>query len=231
MMHIVKLACLGAITAVATQEPVLLNFDPANFVEGVDNPYFPLVPGTVYRFEGTGEAADEVNVVTVTRQTRTIAGVKATVVHDQVFNGKGRVKEDTYDWFAQDRAGNVWYLGEATREYRAGLSSTRGSWEAGKDGARAGIVMWADPSQHMNQSYRQEYRKGVAEDIGKVESTNEAVSVRSGSFTGCLKTLDTTPLEPKVREHKFYCKGVGLVREIESADEGSELVSIQKPGS
>jgi hypothetical protein len=206
----------------------LPKFDDDDFVPGVTNPFYPLVPGTTFRFRGTGKAASETGVTTVTRETRMVDGVRVVVVHDQVFEN-GQLKEDTYDWYAQDRAGNVWYMGEDTREYRNGaVASTEGSWESGKDGARAGIVMWGDPAKHMGELYRQEYRADVAEDMGRIVSLNARVVVPHGSFTGCIETEDTTPLEPGIREHKFYCRGVGVVKEVESSSEGSELIAIEK---
>lgn len=202
--------------------------DPASFSSAVTNPYFPLVPGTTFRFRGTGEAKDETNVVTVMTETRQVSGIRATVVHDQVFEG-GQLVEDTYDWYAQDAAGTVWYLGEDTKEYRNGsVVSTQGSWEAGVNGGKAGIIMWADPAKHVGETYRQEYLPGAAEDMGKVVSLQESVVVPYGRFDGCIKTEDTTPLEPKVLEHKIYCRGVGVVEEGESAREGSELVAVEK---
>ena len=133
--------------------------------------------------------------------------------------------EKTYDWYAQDIDGNVWYLGEDTKEYENGVVvSTEGSWEWGVDGALPGIAMWADPSAHMNESYRQEYLKGVAEDFGKVIATDVSVTVPFGSYTGCVRTLDTSGLDFTAREHKTYCPTVGLV--LETNADGSEAVEL-----
>jgi hypothetical protein len=203
--------------------------DPRAFAPAVTNPWFPLAPGTTYRYRGTGSARDETNVVTVTRETRTVMGIRATVVHDQVFE-QGELTEDTWDWYAQDAEGNVWYLGEDTKELRNGkVVSTAGSWEAGVDGAKPGVIMWGNPAAHVGVRYRQEYRRGVAEDMGKIVALREAVAVPYGRFQGCVRTEDTTPLEPKAREHKYYCRGVGVVKEVESTEGGSELVTVQRP--
>jgi hypothetical protein len=211
--------------AAAPPEP---RFDPSGFAAAVTNPWYPLVPGTTWRYAGTGRSASETNVVTVTGETRMILGIRATVVHDQVFVD-GRLTEDTRDWYGQDREGNVWYLGEDSREMRDGrVVGTEGSWEAGVGGARSGIAMWADPAAHLGEPYRQEYLRGEAEDMGKVVALHPSVTVPQGTFRDCIETEDTSPLEPSVREHKFYCRGVGPVREVESHGEGSELVAVEK---
>jgi hypothetical protein len=141
------------------------------------------------------------------------------------------VKEDTLDWYAQDKAGNLWYLGEDTKEYEDGkVSSTKGSWEAGVDGALAGVLLPADPQVGM--TYRQEYYKGEAEDRAQVESVDESAEIAYGSFDGILKTKETTPLEPDLVEHKYYAKGVGVVLVIAASKEGpgrEELISFTKP--
>ena len=187
--------------------------DPADFVAVVDNPYFPLIPGTTWRYESEEDDELEVTVVEVLSETKTILGIQATVVLDQVYVD-GELLERTFDWFAQDRAGNVWYLGEDTAEFEDGEVSTEGSWEAGVDGAQPGIIMWGDPAAHKGENYRQEFLEGEAEDMAKVLQLNATVEVPYGSFTGCLKTMDWTPLEPGGREHKYYCPNVGLVLEV-----------------
>jgi hypothetical protein len=202
--------------------------DPSAFTSAVTNPYFPLVPGTTFHYRGTGAAQTESTVVTVTYDTRIVMGIAATVVRDQVFE-HGELAEDTYDWYAQDVQGNVWYLGEETKEYRDGrVVSTEGSWQAGVGGAKPGIIMWGDPAAHIGETYWQEYLVGVAEDRGKVLSVRDEVVVPFGRFQTCVRTEDTTPLEPQVREHKYYCRGIGLVKEAEVAGEGSELVAVRR---
>jgi hypothetical protein len=166
------------------------------------------------------------NVITVTRDTKVIRGVRCVAVRDTVTR-EGRVAEDTYDYFAQDDRGNVWYFGEATRETSAsGKVSTKGSWEAGIRGALPGLIMPADPRP--GQPYRQEYAPGEAEDMGQVVARDETVKVPAGTFADCVKTREWSKIE-RGTENKWYAKGVGFVRS-ESPEGGvSELVSVTKP--
>lgn len=166
--------------------------------------------------------------VTVTNDTRDILGISATVVHD-IVTQDGAAIEDTYDWYAQDVSGNIWYLGEDTKEYENGVVvSTEGSWEAGVDGAQAGVVVPANPEVGM--AYRQEYYEGEAEDRAKVLSIDEQVEVPYGTFDGCFQTEDYTLLDPTVLEHKYYCRGVGPARVIDVASGagGEELVTFEQ---
>ena len=204
-------------------EPVRL--DPADFSAEIDNPYWPMEPGTTWVYR---EGSQRV-VVTVLDRTREVAGVEARVVHDVVTEG-GAVVEDTYDWYAQDADGNVWYLGEETKEFEDGkVVSTEGSWEAGVDGAQAGILVPADPK--VGLQYRQEYLEGEAEDAAEVLSLDGRVDVPYGSFDDVLKTKDDTPLEPALLEHKFYAKGVGPVLAVTVAGGSGreELMRFTKP--
>ena len=179
------------------------------FSTHIDNPYWPMRPGTrwVYR-EGTQRV-----VVRVTHRTKLVAaGIRGRVVRDTVTDG-GMLVEDTSDWYAQDAKGNVWYLGEDTTEYDNGKPvSKEGSWEAGVDGARAGIVMLAHP--RVGRRYREEHYPGHAEDGAKVLSRGEQVEVPYGHFTHVLMTKNFNPLEPKVLEYKFYARRIGPVLEI-----------------
>lgn len=190
-------------------EPVTL--DPAAFTTRIDNPYWPMRPGTrwVYRETETDGTRHRV-VVTVTRRTEmTAAGVRARVVRDTVTED-GAVVEDTRDLYAQDRHGAVWYLGERTAEYEDGrVVSTAGSWEAGVAGAQAGVVMPARP--HPGQRYRQEYLAGEAEDRASVVAVREQAQTPAGHFPDVVMTRDVNPLEPRVLEFKFYARGVGPV--------------------
>jgi hypothetical protein len=202
-------------------EPVQL--DPGDFTTEIDNPYWPMRPGSrwVYR---EGEQRVE---VTVTRETKRIMGIEARVVHD-VVTEKGELVEDTYDWYAQDADGNLWYLGEDTKEYENGeVVSAEGSWEGGVDGAQPGILLPADPKVGMK--YRQEYYKGKAEDAGEILSLDERVRVPYGSFEHVLQTKDTTPLEPDLVEHKFYAKGVGpiLAKTVSGGSGREELLTFR----
>ncbi|MGH3091681.1 MAG: hypothetical protein ACRDOG_05040 [Gaiellaceae bacterium] len=189
-------------------EPVGL--DPADFTNEIDNPYWPMRPGARWVYRETDAEGAELRVeVTVTGHTREILGIDATVVHD-VVTEDGQLKEDTYDWYAQDKWGNVWYMGEDTKEYEGGkVSSTEGSWEAGVDGAQAGIIVPSHPEPGM--AYRQEHYEGHAEDRAEVLSVDEQATVPYGSFDHVLMTRDYNLLEPMLLEHKFYAKGLGPV--------------------
>ncbi len=211
-------------------EPAAL--DPADFTTEIDNPYWPMAPGARWVYEETEDGGPPLRVVvTVTDRTKTIAnGVEARVVHDVVSEG-GEAIEVTDDWYAQDAAGNVWYLGEDTAEYRNGEVTTRsGSFEAGVDGAEAGIAMPADPVPGL--AYRQEYYAGEAEDRAVVLSVDEQVEVPTGYYDGALMTKDLVPLEPRVSEHKFYARGVGpvLTMKISGGSGREELVSYRPGG-
>ena len=198
--------------------------DPANFTAAVvDNPYYPLVPGTVLKYREISEGETKENIITVTHDTKEIMGVKCVVVHDVVME-KGRVAEDTLDWLAQDKAGNVWYFGEATKEISAGgRVSTHGSWEAGVKDARPGILMLGQPKP--GEPYRQEYGPGAAEDMGQVVATGETVTVPAGTYTDCVKTKEWSLLESG-NEHKWYAKGIGCIKEVSTAGDLVELLSI-----
>ena len=216
-------------TAVASGAPYAPTIDPASFVEAVDNAYLPLVPGTRWVFEGSGDAEGEVDTVTVLDETRVVMGVNCIVVRDEV-TLDGEPVELTDDWYAQDADGNVWYFGEETAEYEDGeVVSTDGSWEAGVDGAQPGIVMPADPV--IGVAYRQEYYAGEAEDMGRAVEVGQQLEVPAGSFEEVLVTEDWTPLEPDVLERKFYAPGVGQVaeRQVEGGSSAFELVEYTTP--
>ena len=209
-------------------EPAKL--DPAEFTTEIDNPYWPMTPGSRWVYRETEGSSEQKVVVTVTGRTKRIAnGVEARVVRDVVTEG-GEPVEVTDDWYAQDSDGNVWYLGEDTAEYENGkVSSRAGSFEAGVDGAEAGVVMPADPEPGL--AYRQEYYAGEAEDHAEVLSVEEMAETPYGHFTGVLMTKDLVPTEPKVLEHKFYARDVGpvLTLDISGAAGREELLSY-RPG-
>ena len=220
-------------------EPVGVNLPdsliPDSFVAVVNNRYFPLIPGTTYCYINNiienGETITQNITVEVTTKTKNILGVNTTVVHD-VVREDGRIIEDTFDWYAQDQAGNVWYFGEDTRAFEEdGTISTEGSWTAGEAGARAGIIMWANPGDHLNQAYYQEYLAGEAEDQGTVSDTSSTASVKYGNFTNCVRTKDFTELEPDVEENKYYAPGIGLILavSVKGDKEREELVKVIKP--
>lgn len=203
-----------------------VEIDPANFVTGIDNPYLPRIPGSRYVYEGqTTEGLERVELE-VLAETRQVMGVTTTIVRDIVYLD-GVLVEDTRDWFAQDKAGNVWYFGEDVDNYEDGLLVDHaGSWEAGVDGALPGIYMYADPAGQIDQTYRQEYYAGEAEDMATILSVSEQVTVPYGSYENVLQTRDFTPLEPGVEEHKFYALGIGEIKAV-NLSSGAEFVLIE----
>jgi len=236
----VAVLALGAATggAVAAQgedaslprgsETVHLN--PANFTTRIDNPYWPMKPGTrwVYR-ETDSEGARQRVVVRVTDRTKLIAnGITARVVRD-VVTEKGRFVEVTDDWYAQDRRGNIWYLGEDTTEYENGRPvSKEGSFEAGVDGAQAGVIMPAHPRPGL--AYRQEYYRSQAEDRARIVSLREQAEVPAGHYRPVLMSREWNPLERKVLEFKFYARGVGpvLAVSVSGGSDREELVRFRR---
>lgn len=190
-------------------EPV--DLDPAGFTADIDNPWWPMEPGTRWTYREIDEEGEELKVVVVvTTETREIAnGITARVVRDTV-TMDGEIVEDTFDWYAQDDQGNVWYLGEDTAEFEDGEIVTRsGSFEAGVDGALPGIVMPADPRPGLR--YRQEYAAGEAEDNGEILALDQMVEVPYDQFDGALLTADSDALEPDVLEYKLYVRDIGPV--------------------
>lgn len=186
------------------------------------NPYLPLVPGS----ESVYRNAEETITVTVTAETREILGIQAIVVRDVVTDADGELVEDTEDWFAQDVDGNVWYLGEIALNFEGGrLVDVEGSWTAGVERAKPGIVMPAAPRTGL--SYRQEFDLGNAEDAARVLDTRASEQVPAASCDArCVVTVDFTPLEPGHLEHKYYAPGIGLILEVDpESGERTELVS------
>jgi hypothetical protein len=225
---IVLVGAALALLAMSSAAAAPPRFVPSDFVDRVDNPWFPLEPGTVLVYRGVRDGQPSRDVVTVTRRTRSIAGVRATVVEDELFL-RGRLAERTTDWYAQDRQGNVWYLGEATAELdrRGRVTSRAGSWLTGRDGARPGIYMPARPI--VGRSARQEFYAGHAEDHFRVLDLNAAVTTPYTASRHALLTQEWTPLEPHVVDHKLYVRGVGTVREetVKGGDELAVLVSVR----
>ena len=203
-----------------------VDIDPADFVETIDHPYLPLLPGARWVYEGVEDGETERVEVEVTDERRDVMGISAVVVRDVVYED-GELVEDTYDWFAQDVDGNVWYLGEDSREFEDGeMVGTEGSWEAGVDGALPGIVMLADPE--VGEAYRQEYLEGEAEDMAQVHAAGTSETVPAGTFDGLLVVREWNPLEPDVIEDKHHAPGVGVVLEVkvEGGDGRVELLEF-----
>ena len=223
-------ACGGSDASSLPRGSEAVELDPADFSPEIDNPYWPMPVGArwVYR-ETDAEGGEQRVEVTVLDETKDIMGIAARVVHD-VVTEDGQVVEDTYDWYAQDADGNVWYLGEDTKEFEDGeVVTTAGSWEAGVDGGQAGVLVPAEPE--VGLAYRQEYYAGEAEDAAEVLSLDELVEVPYGRFDSVLMTKEFTPLHPEVLEHKFYARGVGpiLALGISGGSDREELVELSTP--
>jgi hypothetical protein len=206
--------------------------DPADFTTRIDNPFWPMRPGTRWVYRETDANGTRLrDVVRVTDAVKRIAnGIDARAVRDTTTEN-GVVVEDTWDWYAQDRAGNVWYLGERTREYEDGrLVSTEGSFEAGVDGAQAGVVVPARPRPGL--AYRQEHYPGHAEDRASIVSVREQAEVPAGRYRHVLMTREVNPLEPRSLEFKFYARGVGpvLAIAVSGGSDREELVTFTRGG-
>jgi hypothetical protein len=198
--------------------------NPSSFTTVIDNPYFPLLPGTTFVYEGRTADGLEHSTFAVTHNTRVIGGVTCVEVRDTV-SVDGQVTEDTLDWFAQDRDGNVWYFGENTYELEDGLITTiDGSFRAGIDGDKPGIIMSAHPA--IGDFYRQEFSLDNAEDLAEVVGLNESVTVPAGSYARCLRTRETTPLETDLLEDKVYAPGIGNVLTVD-VNTGSRVALIR----
>jgi hypothetical protein len=210
------LAALALVGLATAAPPVPQIPSSPHFVSRIDNPFLPFAPGTTFRYRGTTDGEKTTDVMVVTHRTKKILGIDAVVVSDRAFVG-GKPEERTLDWYAQDDVGNVWYLGEDTFDFVKGKwVRGDGSWQAGVDGAKAGIVMEAQPK--VGDAYRQEYYAGHAEDMARVLHTGKV-----------LTTAEWTPLEPGVLEHKDYARGVGEVRSVmvKGGSERSQLVSVK----
>lgn len=200
--------------------------DPNDFVAGISNPFFAMDPNVTYIYEGQTSDGFEHIEVSLTGNTKEILGVTCTEVYDVVFLD-GDMIEETWDWYAEDLMGNVWYFGELSFELEDGnIVSLEGSWTAGRDDAKPGIVMPGNPM--VGDVYRQEFKVAEAEDMGEVLDLNGAETVPyGGSYTNLLVTRDFTPLDPEADENKYYASGVGVILEIDlETGERIELVAI-----
>ena len=197
-LSVLNLTVAGATDATDATDDI----NPEDFTVRIDNPFFPLPPGTTFIYRGNREGRKQRDEFTVTDRTVVIDGVTCRIVHDKVFI-RGVLRENTFDYFAQDRDGNVWYFGKDTEELdkNGRVVSTAGTWRAGVDGAQPGVIMEAHPN--VNDHYFQEVAAPLAQD--------ETVAVPLGKFTNCLATKEFTQLEPGNIEHKFYARGVGFI--------------------
>jgi len=212
--------------ASSASAPVL---DPANFVTVIDNPYFPLPVGRTLVYQGVKDGQTQVDTVTVTNQTKVILGITTTVVSDVATHG-GTLLEKTFDYYAQDKQGTVWYLGEDTTHYLAnGKADTSGSFQAGVHGAQPGIIMEANPQ--IPDAYRQEFFLGQAEDTAWVVQVGGTVTVPYGKLRNTLVTLEATRIEPGSYDQKIYAPGIGIVLEqaLTGSPENAVLVSVTGP--
>jgi hypothetical protein len=205
------------------------HIDPADFVRKIDNPYLPFKPGTTDVSKGVAEngKTPQKDVSRVTQRTKRILGVKTTVIRDEI-TSRGKPVERTFDWYAQDKHGNVWYFGENSKDYEHGhWVRSDGSWKAGVKGAKPGILMEAHPKR--GDSYRQEYYRGHAEDRAKVLGSGGRVTVPYRTFNRTLVTKETTRLEPGVVEKKWYAPGIGEIKsqDVKGSQEGFRLVDVR----
>ena len=212
------------------------DLDPADFSSDIKNTYFSLVQSQTFTYQSEDTEGNIQTIVVSVQGTTTIDGFPCREVTDKVWEGTdadpltGRLLEDTIDWFSQDSDGNVWYFGESTIAYTYDedgnpTPSTEGSWKAGEDGAKPGVIMPAVPGDQLGELYRQEFFLGTAEDLGRVVGVGETVMAGGVTYTDCVHTQDSTPLEPDVIEDKFYAPGVGLVLTVEP-EATEELISI-----
>ena len=197
------------------------------FVPRSDNPYFPLVPGATFRYRSETPDGVETEVFTVTRETRKIAGVTTRVIED-VVRLDGKWIEHTFDYFASDEQGNVWYFGEdaRSRDPATGEVSTEGSWRAGRDGAEGGIIMEAHPQ--VGDVYNEENAPGIAQDQARVLALDATANVPAGAYSNCLETENFSAFDPGAIEHKYYALGIGLVLEVDvNENTTNELVKVK----
>jgi hypothetical protein len=206
----------------ATYEPQIPS--ASHFAKAIDNPYFPLPVGRTLLYRGVEGGKREVDRMHVTGRTKNIKGISATVVSDNVYEPPARLAEKTFDYYAQDDRGNVWYLGEDTKEFLpGGKVDPSGSWLTGRSGAKPGLIMEADP--RVPDAYRQECRSGEAEDLAWVVGRGGSVKVPYGTSRHVLRTLEFSPLEPTIVDRKVYGPGLGIVSERQLSG-GRETLSL-----
>jgi hypothetical protein len=202
------------------------SIEPANFVSTIDNRYFPLKPGTAFHYKGYSDETAQTDDMVVTHQTKKILGISCTVVRDTV-SEHGKPVERTFDWYAQDKQGNVWYMGENSLELKNGrFVRASDSWRSGVNGAKPGIIMRGDPKR--GDVYRQEYYPpGGALDQARLLGANATVKVPAGTYTRSLSTIEWSPAEPQL-EKKYYAAGIGEIQEqvVSGGHERFQLVSV-----
>ncbi len=220
---------LGVVASASSSSALAFTpaFNPDDFHHPLDitNPYMPLTAGTTFIYEGTTDGQPTRDTFVVTNETKVVDGITTRVIHDTAYVNGVR-SEFTDDWFAQDDEGNVWYFGEATTEVGPPVSH-EGSWQAGKKGARPGIIMEAHPK--VGDAYQQEFATGVAEDQAEVLKLTASICVPYGCFKHELKTKEFSPLEPGVVENKYYAPGIGEIKSVmvQGGSEEQHLVSIE----
>jgi len=206
-----------------TEEEYNPKIIPDDFISDINNEFFTLIPGTTFIYESQSDGVLEHNEVSVTNNTKVVLGIQTIVVWDKVWL-EGDLVEETFDWYAQDKSGNVWYFGEDSKEIESGRTiSTKGSWEAGVNGAKPGIIMQGE--QKLGKAYKQEFYKGNAEDMAQIVSLNEKVNVPFGTFDNCIKTKEWNSLESGSTEFKFYCREIGFMA-LELDEEGLNPVNL-----
>lgn len=209
--------------------PYSVTIDPEDFINEniTGNTFFPIQTGRTLVYEGEDEDGAQIRVEeTFTGDTKVILGVTCIIVNAKEYED-GELIEDTFDWYAQDNQGNIWYFGEDSNEIEDGeVVSKEGSWEAGKDGALPGIIMFNNPLPGV--WYRQEYWENEAEDVAQILSLDETVTVPLGTYENSLQIAEWNPLEPGIVEHKFYAPQIGLIRavKVEGEDGFEDLVEI-----
>jgi hypothetical protein len=237
MASLVAFTALGSPSAAAAKpsppswelhRPYSPSIDPANFVRTVDNRYFPLEPGTRFHYVGHKGKTRQSDDMVVTHRTKRILGIRCTVVRDTV-SEHGTPVERTFDWYAQDKHGNVWYMGEDSLELKHGrLVRASDSWKSGVNGAKPGIIMRGRPRR--GEVYRQEYYpRGQALDQARVLGRRGSLRVPDGTFKRVLATIEWSPTEPQF-EKKTYARGVGEIAErvVQGGHEQFKLVSVTR---
>jgi hypothetical protein len=233
-LRVLAPAAALAVTAAAIASPAgghqtAASAAASGFTTRIDNPWFPLRPGTALIYRGVKDGRRQRGVFAITHRTRVVGGVRCVVILDRTFVA-GRLVERTTDYYAQDRRGNVWYFGEDTAELdgHGHVVSREGTWHAGRDGAGPGLFMPAHP--RVGEHHLQEHYRGHAEDQYRIVSLRARISVPFGSFRGALRTREWTDLEPGVREAKYYVRGIGEVYEgsLRGPEEHTALVRVRR---